>query len=70
MDTPINLYKKQTGTFEFTPQHFPSEEQDLVEAITNKLNIIHKESIENKIASPLLKVKKAKKVEISPPPKQ
>lgn len=47
MDTPVNLFKRPIGEYEFTPQAFPSEEQLLVEAITNQLNQIEKK--DNKI---------------------
>jgi hypothetical protein len=36
------MFDKPTGKFEFTPQAFPSVEQDLVTAITMKLNRIEK----------------------------
>jgi hypothetical protein len=40
MDTPVNLFNKPVGKYEFTPQAFPSDEQLLVEAITTQLNQI------------------------------
>lgn len=38
MDTPVNLFIKLGGNYEFAPQAFASEEQLLVEAITTQLN--------------------------------
>jgi hypothetical protein len=47
MDTPVNLFNRPAGNYDFTPQAFASEEQLLVEAITTQLNQI--EMKDNKI---------------------
>lgn len=61
IDTPVNLFNKVVGRYDFTPQAFPSDEQLLVEAITTQLNQMERN--DNKVYLSEIQMKKKKSAE-------